>query len=380
MPAYNVTYRREQLYAEVWNEPATDVAKRYGVSSNALGKICEKLNVPTPTRGYWAKRAVGKISPTPSLPPLCSDADTALTVTRKGRRPDRARIADALVDGRAAMGPPIVVPDRLGVPHPLISSALSSLTRAKLHNGLLSCRDERCLDIVVSPSLLPRVSRIMNALILALEERCLPVEVTDVLPDDEPNRDGRSNVSRVLVSGEWIRFGMVERLRQHHPSSNAKPPRGLKGQERELWMHWNRPRMTLIPSGKPMITIKEPEVGVRLSWSDGRKPLEARLNDFVKQLFVVADAKKQRHQADCSWRETYEVESQRNREERAQAEAEAHRIAVVRDRLSQWREARDLRQLLHELRSSQRDQELPEWLEWADWYATRIERDLRLGR
>ncbi|HEY1816361.1 MAG TPA: hypothetical protein VGG74_28635 [Kofleriaceae bacterium] len=379
MPAHNVTYRREQLYAEVWSEPATDVAKRYGVSSNALGKVCEKLNVPTPTRGYWAKRAVGKIAPTPSLPPLCPDADSELTVTRKGRRPDRVRIADALIDGRAAMGPPIVVPDRLVQPHSLVSSALSLLAREKLHNGLTSCRDKRCLDIAVSPSLLPRVSRMMNALILALEERRLPVEVTDVLPDDAPNRDGRSNVTRVLVSGEWIRFGFVERLRQYHPSSNVRPPRGLKGHERELWMHWNRPRMTLIPSGTPMLTIKEPEVGVRLSWTDGHKPLEARLNDFVKQLFVVADAKKQRHQADRSWRETYEVESQRNREEREHAEAEAHRIAVVRDALFRWREARDLRQIVDELRSHQ-DQELPEWLQWADWYARRIERELRQDR
>lgn len=377
MPAQTVTYRREQLYAELWSEPATDVAKRYGVSSNALGKICKKLNVPTPTRGYWAKHAVGKIDPTPSLPPLHSEAKAELTVTRKGRRPDRGRIADSLSNGRAAMGAPIVVPDRLSEPHLLVSAALSLLSSAKLHNGLAFCCDERCLDIKVSPPLLPRVSRIMNALILALEERGLPVEVTDVLPDDEPDHDGRSNVTRVLVSGEWIRFGFVERLRQYRPSSNAKPPRGLKGQERELWMHWNRPRMKLIPSGKPLLTIKEPEVGVQVSWADGRKPLEARLNDVVKQLFVVAEAKKQTHKADLSWRETYEVESHRNREARALAEAEAHRLGVVRDALSRWREARDLRQLIHELRSTRLDQGQLEWLDWADVYAMRIERELR---
>lgn len=32
------------------------VAKEYGVSDVALGKICKKLLVPLPERGYWAKK------------------------------------------------------------------------------------------------------------------------------------------------------------------------------------------------------------------------------------------------------------------------------------------------------------------------------------
>jgi hypothetical protein len=377
VPVQTITYRREQLYAEVWSEPATAVAKRYGISSVALGKICDRLNVPAPPRGYWRRRAVGTIDPTPPLPPQRFKATPEITVTRKGRRPDRSLIADSLSDGRAAMGPPIIVPDRLGQPHPLVSTALSVLGSAKLQNGLTSCGEERCLDIAVSPSLLPRACRIMNALILALEERGLPVEVTEVLAEDEPDRDARSNVTRVLVGGEWIRFGFVERLRQHRCASDAKPPRGLKGQELELWLYWNRPRMRLIPSGRLLLTIKEPEVGVQVSWADRLTRLEDRLNDFVKQLFVVAEAKKQRHHADRSWRATYEVEAQRNREERARAEEEARRVTVVRTALARWREARELRQLIQEVRFTDSDCGHPEWLEWAEAYATKIERELQ---
>jgi hypothetical protein len=220
----------------------------------------------------------------------------------------------------------------------------------------------------------------MNALILALEERGLPVEVTEVLTEDEPDRHARSNVTRVLVSGEWIRFGFVERLRQHRNPSNAKPPRGLKGQELELWIYWNRPRMKLIPSGRLLLAIKEPEVGVQVSWADGRRRLEERLNDFVKQLFVVAEAKKQRYHADRSWRASYENEAQRNREARARADEEARRVAVVRDALSRWREARELRRLTHEIRFAQRGAPEPEWLGWADARATRLEDALVQGQ
>ncbi len=244
----------------------------------------------------------------------------------------------------------------------------------------MSSREERCLDVVVAPHLLERVARIMNTLILALEERGLPVEVTEVLPEGVEDRDARSNVTRVLVCGEWIRFGIIERLRQHRAPWSAKPPSGLTGPERELWLHWNRPRMRLVPSGKPLLVIKEPDVGVQVSWADGRKRLEARLNDFVKQLFVVAEAKKQTRQADHSWRDTYERESRRNREARAQAEEEAHRVAVVRDALARWREARDIRQLVDEIRVARADCEQLRWLNWAEAHARRIECDLRDGR
>ena len=62
-------YEREKLYDEVWAEPVSIVAKRYGVSDVALHKICKRLNIPVPPRGYWAKiRSGEKIKKTP-LPP-----------------------------------------------------------------------------------------------------------------------------------------------------------------------------------------------------------------------------------------------------------------------------------------------------------------------
>lgn len=61
-------YDRETLYGEVWKEPMTVVSKRYGVSDVALAKTCDKLKVPRPAAGHWAKKAVGKNAPQPALP------------------------------------------------------------------------------------------------------------------------------------------------------------------------------------------------------------------------------------------------------------------------------------------------------------------------
>lgn len=60
------TYNREVLYQEVWSEPVSTVALRYGVSDVTIHKICKSLDVPVPPRGYWAKLKAGsKIKKTP---------------------------------------------------------------------------------------------------------------------------------------------------------------------------------------------------------------------------------------------------------------------------------------------------------------------------
>jgi hypothetical protein len=51
---------REALYEEVWSDPATIVAPRYGLSDVGLLKICKKLHIPVPGRGYWARITAGR--------------------------------------------------------------------------------------------------------------------------------------------------------------------------------------------------------------------------------------------------------------------------------------------------------------------------------
>lgn len=53
------TWNREELYGEVWERPLVRVASRYGISAVALGKVCRKLQVPLPGRGYWTKKEFG---------------------------------------------------------------------------------------------------------------------------------------------------------------------------------------------------------------------------------------------------------------------------------------------------------------------------------
>jgi hypothetical protein len=63
-------YDREKLYEEIWSEPMIRVAKRYNLSDVGLAKVCRKLNIPRPGRGYWEKKGAGK--PLPRRPQLLS--------------------------------------------------------------------------------------------------------------------------------------------------------------------------------------------------------------------------------------------------------------------------------------------------------------------
>lgn len=46
---------REELFTLVWERLGTEVARELGLSIIALGKICRRLQVPKPTKGYWKK-------------------------------------------------------------------------------------------------------------------------------------------------------------------------------------------------------------------------------------------------------------------------------------------------------------------------------------
>jgi hypothetical protein len=51
---------RKALYDLVWSEPLRTLSARFAISDVALKKTCAKAGIPTPERGYWAKKESGK--------------------------------------------------------------------------------------------------------------------------------------------------------------------------------------------------------------------------------------------------------------------------------------------------------------------------------
>jgi len=89
-----IALSRKELYRRVWNEPLSAVAKEVGLSGNALAKICNRLLVPYPTRGYWMKVAAGKKPPRAPLPaaPEKNSNEVVFSATRISSRRARTRL------------------------------------------------------------------------------------------------------------------------------------------------------------------------------------------------------------------------------------------------------------------------------------------------
>lgn len=72
MSPQTVVFKREGLYEQVWGEPTRSVAQKYGISDVGLAKICRKMGIPLPPRGFWARVRSCQRMRRPRLPELQS--------------------------------------------------------------------------------------------------------------------------------------------------------------------------------------------------------------------------------------------------------------------------------------------------------------------
>lgn len=68
--AREVRTDREKLFEQVWAEPVEQLAAGWGLSDRGLAKACQRLRVPVPPRGFWARARSGARVRRPQLPAL----------------------------------------------------------------------------------------------------------------------------------------------------------------------------------------------------------------------------------------------------------------------------------------------------------------------
>ncbi len=164
-------YDREQLYAEVWAEPVTTVAARYGVSDVMLKKACKKLKVPTPGRGYWQKVKAGARLARPPLPKY--DGRQVMRTGNTGEYADNRRRHETVIAQTKPekTGPAIKVSGQLRNPYPLVEKAqerFKELWSASREKDPVVHLKANYLNIRVAKSSAHRALRIMDAVVKAL--------------------------------------------------------------------------------------------------------------------------------------------------------------------------------------------------------------------
>lgn len=159
---------REELYKQIWSEPATKLAQRYDVSSSYLARVCEGLNVPHPPRGYWARKAVGEKMPVPPLPPAGPGDplswEKGVAVLER-LPPLELPPSQPKSKGRAPR------PQR-PAHHPLVTVWRGLLEEAApTETGYLMPRKKNVLDAFVTKGMIPGAAEALDAIFIELEMR-----------------------------------------------------------------------------------------------------------------------------------------------------------------------------------------------------------------
>lgn len=357
---------RQTLYDQVWSTPMTKVAKEYGISDVALAKICKKLTVPYPGRGYWRRKETGKRVKQLALPPKQDSSKQQVTIHRT-IRVEMTLSEDAVQRIAAEQAPEqtIEVPERLGKPHRLISGQLSNWRSASVDEyGAIQSGTLRQLNIRVSPQALSRALRIMNRLFLALEARGYPVG----------NQEGYRKTLGARINGEPVEFGLEEKFQRielpQDPKRRSSP--------------WSYPRheYRYVATGILTLKINEWVDGVQKSWSDGKTArLETTLNNFLVGLLKVAEALKARRlKQEEEARLRREAQRRREEEEQRLQEEQRRRQALFSE-AENWAKAQQLRTYLAVAKEAvvtqhgtiQPGSKADQWFSWAYQQADAID-------
>lgn len=361
MPGPPVHLSREELYDLVWSEPMSTVAPKLGMSDRGVAKICERLKVPRPPRGYWQKKMAGqkvRRFPLRALP----DGARTPSIARIAPGHERAPVSQAVVEAKRSEARPenaIVVPTKVGRYHPLVRATRAAV-RARRSTAARP-RDARQavqgLDVEVTKDSEVRALGIMHALIKGLEKRGISVKV-----------DASTDSTLAVLDEAAVKIRLTERRRR---IELPPTPKELADEKRYGWRPFKRYEYQ--STGKLVLAIDEWIDAPRKSWADGKKQrVEDCLNDFVVGLRAVAEAKRR---ADIERREraARREEERRIKEAiRAREEAERRRWDDLRRRAAAWEEHRRIVRYIRALR--RRLEHAPDelkaaarpWLEWAE--------------
>lgn len=153
---------REELYELAWTVPMRTLARDLGLSDVGLAKLCRRHRIPTPSRGYWARKQAGQEPPRARMAKLDNGLLDKIVIAA---RPKDVAVAE----------PPqkllVEVSNDVAL-HPVVERTLSSLRAARAGaDGRVRPRAQTALPLIVAPERIDRAVTIAKGLVLALESR-----------------------------------------------------------------------------------------------------------------------------------------------------------------------------------------------------------------
>ncbi|MBT4362527.1 MAG: hypothetical protein HOB84_05985 [Candidatus Marinimicrobia bacterium] len=350
--AGEITISRQELYDLVWSKPVVKIAKEFGISDVAVGKICRKMNIPKPGLGYWAKKQNGHRVRQKPLPKQELDLLGSYTI-RKALEPIIEPESETIQKHREfeiKAENKVIVKSTLRNSHPLVQTSKAKLSDPHTDRYKRCSGGRGCLNISVSKSSIHRALLIMDALIKALSKRGY-----------ETYLSGEYQwVTSVKVGGEEFNFRIQESSKEI-PADNSGKGDGYYSYSRMY---------NYIPTGKFTLQITNFYWGTKSISDSNKQKLEDKLNDFIILLVKAAEVKKQmRIEQEIENREN-EIRRQQEQEIRYKREQEQQMVRELFDNAVVWNKCSLARDYIaavqsHTYEDSDRG-ELDSWVQWAN--------------
>lgn len=337
-------FDRETVYAEVWTEPVTTVAKRYEISDVGLRKICVKLDVPMPPAGHWAKKRAGKAVRSVPLPK--SSGGTTHTSTRwvdeaaEDRRAVIFEESEEVCQQRAIEALPenaITFNDDPKNWHHYVAGTAKRLQKPyPLIKGLISPHGGPSLLVSVSPGQVTRAMRLMDGVLRAAEKRGFKIVSK---PRHDLPQAHRDVVFEVL--GEALYISLTERVRQNERPLTAEETKRQKHDPK----YWISDRWIYESTGALKLAISLDFRGqVRERFADkGDRQLEDQIHEIMVTLIATAVALKQEREAAKERARQASLDEQARHERQLVRETSLKALHSIEQLAGRWDRAERLR-------------------------------------
>ncbi|HEX8542690.1 MAG TPA: hypothetical protein VF671_13395 [Pseudomonas sp.] len=368
--------QRETLYAEVWATPMLTLAPKYGVSAVFLRRVCVRLDIPIPGRGYWAKRQSGQKLKIPPLPKA------------KLGEPAEWRKGDNL-PRPAAIEVVEVAQKRTGSKRAMVIGSLEPFTAGSVaSDGYLKPAKRNLPDIIVTELTLRRAASVLVKLATALRTAghhmsvaCGDSGYTRKALEEKEGRLKRSifetttwspgRPTLVFIEGMAIGLTIYEQATEKemvYLDGRYIPVREAKALKPGLWDRktktFYRPTTQRVGSKRLCLRAYSPywRVEWEHTWVEDNSSLSKQIDDVVSSLCgrakilapEVLEAARQVEEERILW-EAEKVAAQARYQRSLIVEAREDALQNLLDIINKWSDDRKLREFFEDITTRSTD-------------------------
>ena len=350
------TLTREALYELVWTTPLKALATRFHVTSVELAKACDRLAIPRPTQGHWARLLHKHDIKRPALAPLA--AGVAESIEFK--------------DEPSPVPPPptIVVSKTLKAAHPAIEQLAKLLGSGGERGTVKTIAHRHQATFRATPEAQDRGLRILDALC-----KWLAAQGHRVTLQEASDKHRRALV--ISDSYDSFRISMLEKQIQTIQTAHVPTAKEKADHAQYSWM--KPPKFDHKPSGLFTVEFLGLNYGPSYGrWTDSKTTLETKLGDIAAH---AADVFARLAAAREVRAKELEVARAAERQRELDLERARHQEVLATDlkkMVAQWDESKKIRAFLDAAETAMahlggspdaRDA----WLAWARTYADAID-------